>query len=376
MRIAVNTRFLIRSRLEGIGWFTFETMRRIVTARPEHEFVFLFDRPYDPMFIFGGNVRPRVVWPPARHPYLWHIWFQYRLPGVLRDMKPDLFISTDGFMPLRMPCPALLVIHDLAFEHFPEHVPPLVRNYYRKYSPLFAKAADRIATVSEFSKGDICERYGIGPDKVDVVYNGVSEVYRPLGPEEQAAVRRRFAGGSEYFLFVSALQPRKNVVRLMQGFDAFKNKTGSAMKLLIAGSHTWIRKEIEAVHRELSHNRDVIFLGHVGQDDLGQLMGSAMALCYVSMFEGFGIPILEAMHAGIPVVTSNRSSMPEVAGDAALLVDPFSAGDIAMGLETIFTQPALRQELVARGFERRAMFSWDQTAGKLWNAVERIIDKR
>ena len=138
MKIAVNARFLLKGKLEGIGWFTHEVLKRVVQNHPEHEFIFIFDRPYHEDFIYGKNVTPIVVPPPARHPILWYIWFEWSVKLVLKKHKPDLFISTDGFLSLSTKVPQLLVIHDLAFEHFPEHLPFKFRYYLRKFTPKFA----------------------------------------------------------------------------------------------------------------------------------------------------------------------------------------------------------------------------------------------
>ena len=152
MKIAVNTRFLIKNKLEGIGWFTYESLKRITRQHPEHEFVFLFDRPYAEEFIFSDNVTGRVLFPPARHPLLWYWWFEYSVTAALKQIKPDIFLSTDGYLSLACQVPQVIVMHDLAFEHFPDHVNALTARYYRHFTPKFAKKANRIATVSEYSK--------------------------------------------------------------------------------------------------------------------------------------------------------------------------------------------------------------------------------
>ena len=373
MKIAVNTRFLIKNKLEGIGWFTFEIMKRVVQNHPEHEFIFLFDRKFSKEFIFAGNVEGKVVMPPARHPLLWQIWFENSIPRVLKKIKPDIFISTDGFLSKKAKVKTLLTIHDLAFEHFPEHVPPQVRKFYLKNTPEYAAKADRIVTVSKFSKKDIASRYGIEEEKIDVVYNGAGKQYHPLSQQEQEAVKQEFSGGEEYFLFVSALQPRKNLIRLLEAFDQFKNANPSKFKLLVAGKHTWIKDEIETAVNAMAHKEDVIFLGHLSQQQLVRVMGSAFALTYVSLFEGFGIPIVDAMNAEVPVITSEVSSMPEVAGNAAILVDPFSVNSIADAMEKLYKDPGLKVSLLKNGRLQREQFNWDRSAEKFWQSVEQML---
>ena len=176
--IAVNTRFLIKNKLEGIGLFTCESLKRITHAHPEIDFYFLFDRDFDAEFIFAENVKPVVLFPQARHPFLWYWWFEISVAGWLNKNKPDLFLSTDGYACLKTEVPQVTVMHDLAFKHFKNHVPFIARKYYEYFMPRFAQKAKRVATVSEFSKQDIVNQYGIAADKIDVVYNGAKEVDR------------------------------------------------------------------------------------------------------------------------------------------------------------------------------------------------------
>ena len=167
MIIAVNTRLLIHGKLEGIGWFTFETLSRITRDHPEHQFLFVFDRPFSPEFIFSGNVTPIVLSPPTRHPVLWYIWFELQIPRILKKYKADLFFSPDGYLSLQTKVRQLAAIHDINFAHRPKDLPWLKAKYYNYFFPLFARKAQRIVTVSSFSKEDIHKTYHIGNDKID-----------------------------------------------------------------------------------------------------------------------------------------------------------------------------------------------------------------
>lgn len=360
--------------MEGIGWFTYESLKRITQQHPEHEFVFLFDRPFPEEFIFSGNVTARVIFPQARHPLLWYWWFEHAVPAALDKIRPDIFLSTDGYLSLRSTFPQVTVMHDLAFEHFPGHVDALTARYYRYFTPRFAKKAKRIATVSEYSKQDIVNLYGIDADRIDVVYNGSNELFIPLNYNEQDLVRREFTGGHPYFIYAGALQPRKNIIRLFLAFDAFKKRSGGNIKLVMAGRN-WSYHEAMKVHAAMQFKEDVVFPGHLTRMDLSRLMGGALALVYVSLFEGFGIPIVEAMNCDVPVITSNISSMPEVAGDAGLLVDPYSIEDIASKMEAVSLDEKLRTNLVEKGMLQRKKFTWQQTADKLWECVMKAMEE-
>ena len=373
MKIAVNTRLLLKNKLEGIGWYTFETLKRITQQHKEHKFYFIFDRKYDEKYIFSDNIEPVIIGPQARHPFLFYLWFEHSIPYILNKIKPDIFVSTDGYLSLSSNVKQLAVIHDLNFEHYPEDVPYLVRKYYKYYFPRFARKADRIVTVSDFSKNDIINCYNVDPGKIDISYNGAGEGFIKLTGEEKEIVLKKYSGGAPYFLFVGALHPRKNIKNLFLAFDIFKKRTGSDIKLLIVGEKQWWKEDIEAVYKNMIFKNEVVFTGHLHISELTDVMASALALTYVSYFEGFGIPILEAFNAGTPVITSNITSMPEVAGDAALLVDPFNPADISDAMIKISSDESLRKSLIEKGELRAKEFSWQKTADALWASIEKSI---
>lgn len=375
MKIAVNTRLLLKDKLEGIGWFTYESMKRIVLNHPEHTFYFIFDRKHDPQFIFAENVIPVEIFPPARHPYLWYIYFEFSIPRILRKLKPDLFLSTDGWLSLRTNVPQVDVIHDLNFEHRKDFLKSKYQNYYTRFFPKFARKAVRIATVSEFSKQDLQRFYSIPEEKIDVVYNGSNAVYQPLTEEKQQLVRQKYADGLPYFLFVSAIHKRKNLANILRAFEQYKAQTGADTQFVVVGARAGKQDELDEVLRSMTFAQDVRFLGRLSAEELSQVMASALALVYATLFEGFGIPIVEAFNAETAVITSNVTSMPEVAGDAALLVDPTSVDQIAGAMTQLATNKNLRQELIQKGRAQRTKFSWDQTAARLWDCVMKSVNQ-
>jgi glycosyltransferase involved in cell wall biosynthesis len=239
VRIAVNTRLLLKDRLEGLGRFAFETLKVIVNRHPEHEFYFLFDRPFDDEFVFGDNVTPIVVGPPARHPVLWHVWFEISLPKLLKKIDPDLFISPDGFLSLNSTVRSLPVIHDLNFVHNPQDLARSHAWFYNRYFERYAKRANRIATVSEFSKHDISQLYKIPENRIDVVYNGVSERFHPIGEAEKAMTRKKWSGGNPYFIFVGSIHQRKNIERMLKAYDQFRVSSKGSFRFVFAGNRKW-----------------------------------------------------------------------------------------------------------------------------------------
>ena len=373
MIIAVNTQTLLKDRLEGLGSFTDEILSRMVRNHPEHKFVFIFDRDWDPSFIYADNVLPVKTVLPSRHPFLWYWRFEYSIPSILNKHKADMFLSTDGYMPLHPKVRTYNVIHDIGFVHQPKSQPFLTSKYYNRFFPLFADRATRLGTVSEYSKADIVKTWGISPDNIDVIYNGVKTVFKPMADAEQQQVRDRISDGYPYFLFVGSLNQRKNVEGLLRAFDKFKEDVGSNHKLVIVGECMWSMSSIDHTLEHMRHADEVVFLGRLNAPDLQSVVASAQALVLVSFLEGFGVPLVEAMNCDVPVITSNCTSMPEVAGDAGLLVNPHSDDDIVNALKRMASDEKLRAQLVANAKVQRQKFSWDKSAVDLWNGIERMM---
>ncbi len=373
MNIAVNTRLLLKNRLEGIGRFTLETFKRITVAHPEHNFIFLFDRNYSEEFIFSSNVTPMVVRPQARHPLLFKIWFEWSVNKALKKCKADLFISPDGYLSLSSKLPAIAVIHDLNFEHRPKDLPANITRYYRTYFPRFAAKAKRIATVSDFSKHDIMSQYKIDDQLIDVVYNGSSEIYHPLQDSEQDKIRAQYSNGLPFFIYVGSLHKRKNILNMLKAFDLFKEEQKAEINFLVVGDPLWKNEDLKHSISKLKHKDAIRFLGYKNQLEISRLLPSALALILISHFEGFGIPVIEAMYCDVPVIASDCTSLPEVVGVAGCLVNPDSVQEISNAMTNIWRSPQLRNKLINAGREQRKKFSWELTANKMWACIEKVI---
>jgi glycosyltransferase involved in cell wall biosynthesis len=265
------------------------------------------------------------------------------------------------------PAPVVATIHDLAFEHLPETFTRRGSLQLKLTVRRTARRAARIATVSEYSRQDLLRTYGLPPEKVVVTYNGVESHFTPdpAGPDEAAAIRARFQIGREYLLAVGSLQPRKNLVRLIRTYAKLRaERPGFTPQLVIVGRKLWLADSIFDEVKRQPWADDVILTGYVTDADLPALYRGAAAFVYPSIFEGFGLPPLEAMACGTPVVTSNTSSLPEVTGDAALLVDPYSEDQIADALLQITGDDALRSRLRAAGLEQAKRFTWRDAAAR------------
>ncbi len=372
MNIAVNAQLLIWGKLDGIGWFTYETLRRIIKNNPQHRFYLIFDRKPHPLLKFGENAHFLVLKPASRHPFLWFLRFEILLPFLLKKIKADVFLSPDGWMTLGTSMPCIQILHDLNFAHKPDDLPFWTRLYYNTLFPRYARKAKRIGTVSQYSKKDISQTYHVSLEKIDVMHNGCNVDYQPQNEQVKHETREKFSEGTPFFLYVGALIPRKNIARMFRAFDLFRQNDARKIKLLIVGQKKWWTQEIDETYRNMKYQQDVVFLGRRDVEELNMLYAASIALLFVPVFEGFGIPVLEAFHAGTAVITSRTTSLPEVAGDAALLVDPYSEKEIADAMVKIASEDeSLRNALIQKGNQRCSLFSWDKTADNLWKTIEK-----
>jgi glycosyltransferase involved in cell wall biosynthesis len=375
MRIAVNCQLMVKNKMEGLGWFAYETLKRIVTNHPEHDFVFIFAKGIENDYLFADNVTAVNIGPPFFRPLAWLLKYQFLLRQFINKNNFDLYLAPDGWVPAGIKCKVVNVIHDINFEHYPKFSPWSFRNYYKYFFKRWAKRADGIGTVSEYSKHDIVTTYNVDEDKIEVMYNGASPIYDIIPDKIKDEIRKKYTENSPYFIFVGALHPRKNVINLFKAFDSFKATDKQNIKLVIVGERFYWNKATNEVYENLKYKNDVIFTGRLTQEELRDVMASALALTYVSLFEGFGIPIIEAMNCGIPVITSNTTSMPEIAADAAIIVDPYSINEITDAMYKLADKPELCQQLITAGNKRKLDFSWDITAEKLWKLVETVYKK-
>ena len=373
MVIAVNTRFLFSEYLEGYGYFIHEILLRITRAHPEHQFIFIFDRPYDSRFIYSQNITPVVAGPAARHPLLWKWWYDIKIPAVLKKYKADIFVSTDGFCSLNTKVPQCLVVHDLAFIHFPGHISKSRALYYNRYTPRFLKKANVIATVSEFSKKDILSHYKLPAEKIEIVPNATREIFHPIDYLGKQEIKEKYTEGTEFFVYTGSIHPRKNLHNLLKAFSVFKKKQKSNMKLLLVGRLAWKYSAFTESLKNYKYRDDVVMTGYLPDEELARIIASAYAMVYPSFWEGFGMPVLEAMRCETPVVTSSGTAMVEIAGDAALFADPHNYNDIADNMILLYKDENLRSKLVEKGKKQSEHYSWDASADSFWKCIEKTV---
>ena len=355
MRIAINTRLLKPQQLEGIGRFTLETVKRIIEQHPEHEFHLLFDHFQRELIPEGKNVVHHTLFPPARRPFLFDWWFNCSVPFLLKRIQADVFVSPDGHGSLHCPCPQLTVIHDLNFLHHPEFLPAQYAKYWNRTTPLVVQKTTRIATVSEFSKQDLIQSFALPANKMDVLCNGVNapqlDLHQPTQP---------------YFVFVGALHPRKNLPNTLKAFEIF-HAQHPEFELKIVGQPLFQDSKIQ------EKQTGVTWLGRVDHEALFPLLQNSSGLIMVSHYEGFGIPILEALHCNVPVLAGDNTSMPEIGGKCCLYANSNDINEIANKMKDLIavdTQDNDWQE------ERKSIlkkYTWERAADLLWGSILKTI---
>jgi glycosyltransferase involved in cell wall biosynthesis len=302
------------------------------------------------------------IWPlPGRiMDRLWETW--NLLPAEFFTGKVDVLHVPYEFLPKTAHARTVVTVHDVTFLKHPELLDPGFVRLYSNRLENICRRADRIITVSENTKKDLLEFYPLPSGRITVVHEGVDPVFRPAATQNEInRVRKKFGISGPYILFVGAADEDKNLVRLAEAFSRVREKTGD-IQLVLAGKNEWGYNGLKAKLESLHLLRGLVFTGFVPADDLPVLYSGASAFALPSIHEGFGLPALEAMACGVPVLCSRTGSLPEVTGPAALLVDPLNTEEIARGLQTILTDETLRQTYIKQGLERSEKFSWANTA--------------
>ena len=311
-----------------------------------------------------------VLPPKARHALSFRWWYDVKIPIALRKYKADVFVSPDGFCSLVTGVPQVLVVHDLSFLHYPKFIPKHHLLFYKLYTPKFIRKAKVVATVSEFSRQDIIKKYKVAENKITNVGSAAKPIFKPVEWHEREKIKEEYADGCEYFVFVGGIHPRKNLLNLLKAFSLFKKRQLTNMKLLVVGRLAWQYDDTVEKLKSYKFKNEVKLLGYLQEESLAKVVAAAYTLVFPSYFEGFGIPMLEAMECNVPVITSNTSSMTEIGGKAALYANPNDPSEIAEQLKIIFKDENLRSSLIKEGSLQAAKFSWDKTAEFMWSAIQ------
>jgi glycosyltransferase involved in cell wall biosynthesis len=353
----------------GIGIHTLELTERLAAAG-EFELVGMAHRePAAAARLRAAGVT--VEWQPAPLGVLWQQW---QLPRRLARGDLDLLWSPVQTLPRRLPLPAVATIHDLAVLLWPETLPARVRWSQVPFLGATVERAARLVAVSEATARDLVAAFPAAAGKVEVIWNGVDPGWRPATPERVAATRERLSAPDGYFLYAGTLEPRKNVGLLLEAWQRLRDdEPERALPLLIAGPDGWKHERLAARLDALS-GAGVRRLGRLPLAELREVVAAATAFVYPSLYEGFGLPVVEAMATGVPVVVAETSSLPEIAGEAALVVQPDDAEELAHALARLAGEPALAADLGRRGVERARSFSWDESSRRLAALFHSVLD--
>ena len=373
MRIGIDYTAAVRQGA-GIGRYTRELIGGLLSLETVHQYtLFAATGGLDVEWSLASRADLRVRTIPLSDEWLSRLWHRARipLPVELVTGRLDLFYSPDFVLPPTLPgTRTLLTVHDLSFLHYPDHFVPKLVRYLSGVVPRAVARADLVLADSEATRTDLIEMVGVDPKKVEVLYSGVAARFRPEPePGERERLQERYGldPARPYVLAVGTVQPRKNYVRLIRAFAALQS---DEHQLVVAGGRGWLYQEV-LTEAETIGDR-VRVLGFVDDADLPALFRGASLFAFPSLYEGFGLPVLEAMACGVPVVTSDVSSLPEVAGDAALLVDPADQSALTEGLRRGLEDDGLRRGMISRGVEQAARFTWERAARQLLTAFDTV----
>ena len=374
MKIAIDAH-MVGHRATGNETYTVNLTNALAQmSHPDHEYTVYVDRRelLDSPCLFDGRVKMRRLQmhsPFIRIPFL--------LPAEVWYRRIDVVHMQYILSPILPHCASVLTVHDISFEHFPDFFSrgDLLRT--KLLVPISARRADVVVTVSEYTKKDLVNSYGIDPDKIVVTPEAANSSFRPLaegaGPNE---VRHRYGIAGPFILFVGNIQPRKNLRRLIDAYGALVRDQRIPHRLVIVGNKARLHSHVFQAVRDSGLEERVIFTGYVPNEDLCALYNAAETFVFPSIFEGFGLPIIESMSCGTPVIASNTSSMPEVGGDAVIYVDPYDTGELAAAMHAVLGDCGLRARLSAAGLARAKRFSWENTARRTVEAYELAFERR
>jgi glycosyltransferase involved in cell wall biosynthesis len=349
----------------GINGYIYGLLQHLPDAAPDLRFsAFVSERRYQPPP--GLEVHP--VGGHVAKPMTRILWEQFALPQALRTQRIDLIHGLAYALPLGCPCRSVVTIHDLSFFRYPRTLPSYRRIYLKAATRLAIRQADRVVAVSHHTAQELADLIGVESDRIDVVHNGVDDIFRPAPPDEVERFRRQHGLPDRFILFLGTLEPRKNIGVLIRAYAQWQRAEGafsiaaSDTKLVIAGGKGWYFENLFALTSSLGLEDDVLFPGFVPASDLPWWYRAAACFVYPSIYEGFGLPVLEAMACGTPVIVSSASSLPEVAGDAALIVDPLDVDALTEAIDKVLSDRALGEELRLSGLRQAAGFSWQRCA--------------
>ena len=360
MRVGIDAR-LLYYRQAGIGQYTLCLLEALTQESPQDRFLLLHNWRQRKPLLEAPNLSHARLFTPSHYR-----WEELTLPVELFPLRLDLLHSPDFVLPTRRAYAGVVTVHDLAFLRYPQWLTAKARRYYGRVRQAVA-SAERVIAVSECTRRDLLELLDVAEDKVGVIYEAAAPSFRPLhlAPGAHRTLRGRHLAPRRFILFVGTIEPRKNLPVLLRSFGRMRDRYPDLEphpRLILAGEQGWLSESVLSLVHEMDLAQEVAFIGQVSQEELVWLCNAARFLAFPSLYEGFGLPPLEAMACGTPVVASNAGAIPEVVGSAGLLLDPQDVDGWAEAMARLWTDDVLWGELRAKGLERAAQFSWQRAA--------------
>ena len=363
MHIALNAHLLSSSRsyrAAGINWYIRSLLAFLPRVSDRHKFTAFLGKEEAGHGFHGIQTEVSIL--PTERPAARIAWEQLAQPVRLLGNRIDLLHSLAFVQPVILPCPSVVTIYDLSFIHYPQRLQPWRRLYLRWGTTFSARRASRVIAISASTKRDIVGLLGVAEDKVDVIPCGVDEDFRAVDRQEQLEeLRKKRRLPPRMLLFVGTIEPRKNLTTLLRSYALLRERI-QPPPLVIAGAKGWQHEEVFSLVQELGLPDELLFPGFIPRDELPLWYNAADLFVYPSLYEGFGLPAVEAMSCGTPVITSSVSSLPEVAGSAAITVDPLDVAGLAAAMDKVMGDGNLREDMRLAGLRQAALFSWDKAA--------------
>ncbi len=367
MRIGIDARLVFYNRA-GIGEYIVQLIEALAAVHPPvDEFLLLQSRKDKSSIINSNGFVRRSLWTPCHNRFE-----QPALSFEVSRLKLNLLHSPDFIPPFRRNCKSVITIHDLAFLLYPHFLTKESARYYGQIDQAWRKT-DHIIAVSEATKQDSIKMLGVPEKKISVIHEAANPIYHQLPAEDaRRHVQKRYKFDKDFMLFVSTIEPRKNLPGLLQAYRRLRDEYQRDELLVLAGANGWLWEEVYETVNRLNLEDHVVFLGRVPSEDLVYLYNAARLLVHPSFYEGFGLTPLESMNCGTPVIVSNTAALPEVVGDAAMLINPHDIDGLTVAMWRVLTEPELQQDLINKGLKRAKQFSWEKAAKKTLAVYHKI----
>ncbi len=370
MRIGIDARLVFYNRA-GIGQYILRLIEALSQVHPDEDtFMVLQSRKDKSSIIEANGFLRKSLWTPSHNRFE-----QTALSFEISRLGLDLLHSPDFIPPFRRNCKSVITIHDLAFLLYPHFLTKESARYYGQIDQAWRKS-DHIIAVSEATKQDSIKMLGVPEQKITVIYEAANPIYRPL-PKDEAwqHVKTKYNFEQDFILSVSTIEPRKNLPGLLQAYRRLRDEYKREELLVLAGANGWLWEEVYETVERLDLKKHVAFLGHVPSDDLVYLYNAARIFVHPAFYEGFGLPPLEAMNCGVPIIVSNTAALPEVVGDAALMIDPHDLDGLTVAMWRALTEEELRRDLISKGLKRAKKFSWLRAAAETLAVYHKVNKK-